>query len=100
MLRGAKKIINVCKKYISENKNELTENKLCSWTEVECLGGCVNAPLMQINQDYFEDLDENKTKEIIKKLLEDKLPTPGSAKNRKNSAPEKGKTTLLEPKNA
>ena len=100
MLRGAKKIVNVCKKYISENKNELSENKLCSWTEVECLGGCVNAPLMQINQDYFEDLDENKTKEIIQKLLEDKLPTPGSAKNRKNSAPEKGKTTLLELKNA
>ena len=100
MLRGAKKIVNVCKKYISENKNELSENKLCSWTEVECLGGCVNAPLMQINQDYFEDLDENKTKEIIQKLLEDKLPTPGSAKNRKNTAPEKGKTSLLEVKNA
>ena len=56
--------------------------------------------MMQINQDYFEDLDENKTEEIIQKLLEDKLPTPGSAKNRKNTAPEKGKTTLLQAKNA
>ena len=53
-----KKIVNVCKKHISKNQNELSENKLCSWTEVECLGACVNAPMMQINQDYFEDLDE------------------------------------------
>ena len=100
MIRGAKKIVDVCEKNISKNQNELSENKLCSWTEVECLGACVNAPMMQINQDYFEDLDENKTKEIIQKLLEDKLSTPGSARNRKNTAPETGKTTLLEVKNA
>jgi len=100
MIRGAKKIIDVCKKHISKNKNELSENKLCSWTEVECLGACVNAPMMQINQDYFEDLEENITEEIIQNLLEDKLPKPGSVKNRKNTAPEKGRTTLLEVKNA
>ena len=100
MIRGAKKIVDVCKKNISKNQNELSENKLCSWTEVECLGACVNAPMMQINQDYYEDLDGNKTEDIVKALLEDKLPDPGSAKNRKNTAPEKGKTTLLEVKNA
>jgi NADH-quinone oxidoreductase subunit E len=100
MIRGSKKIVDICKKYISKNPYELSENKLCSWTEVECLGACVNAPMMQINQDYFEDLDENRTEEIIQTLLEDKLPKPGSAKNRKNTAPEKGKTTLLEVKNA
>ena len=100
MIRGAKKITEICKKYISNKEKELSENKLCSWTEVECLGACVNAPMMQINQDYFEDLDSDKAKEIILKLLEDKLPTPGSAKNRKNTAPENGKTTLLEVKNA
>ncbi len=100
MISGAKKIVEICKKNISKNQNELSENKLCSWTEVECLGACVNAPMMQINQDYFEDLNENKTKEIIQTLLEDKMPTPGSAKNRKNTAPETGKTTLLEEKNA
>ena len=100
MIRGAKKIVDVCKKNISKNQNELSENKLCSWVEVECLGACVNAPMMQINQDYFEDLDVKKTEEIIRTLLEDKLPTPGSAKNRKNTAPEKGKTTLIEVKNA
>jgi len=100
MIRGAKKITDVCKKLISQNQQELSDNKICSWTEVECLGACVNAPMMQINQDYFEDLDENNTKEIIQKLLMDEFPQPGSAKNRKNNSPESGKTTLLEIKNA
>jgi len=100
MIRGAKKIVDLCKKYISKDQNQLSENKLCSWTEVECLGACVNAPMLQINKDYYEDLDENKTEEIIQTILEDKLPAPGSVKNRKNTAPEKGKTTLLQVKNA
>jgi NADH-quinone oxidoreductase E subunit len=100
MIRGAKKITNLCKKYISSKQNELSENKLCSWVEVECLGACVNAPMLQINQDYYEDLDEIKTEEIIKKLLKNEFPEPGSAKNRKTNAPEGGKTTLLDIKNA
>ncbi len=100
MIRGSKKIVEVCKKNISKHQNELSENKLCSWTEVECLGACVNAPMIQINQDYFEDLDEKSTEEIIMKLLKDEFPSPGSAKNRKSNAPERGKTSLLEVKNA
>ncbi len=100
MIRGAKKIVEVCKKNISENQNQLSENKLCSWTEVECLGACVNAPMMQINHDYYEDLDEKNSEEIINNLLKDKPVKSGSFKNRKNTAPEKGKTTLLEVKNA
>jgi len=100
MIRGANKIVDICKKKISQNQNELSENKLCSWVEVECLGACVNAPMMQINQDYFEDLNEIKTEEIVQNLLEDKSPTPGSVKNRKSTAPENGKTTLLKVENA
>ena len=100
MLRGAKKITDVCKKYISQNQKDLSENKLCSWTEVECLGACASAPMMQINQDYYEDLDTNSTEKIIKRLLNDDFPKPGSVKNRKNNAPESGKTTLLDLKNA
>jgi len=100
MIRGAKKITDVCKKYISDEQNKLSENKICSWTEVECLGACVNAPMMQINKDYFEDLNESKTEEIIQKLLKDEFPEAGSAKNRKNNAPESGKTTLMGIKNA
>ena len=100
MIRGAKNITDICKKYISRDQNELSQNKICSWTEVECLGACVNAPMMQINEDYFEDLDEKKTEEIIQSLLKDEFPKPGSATNRKSNAPEKGKTTLLSIKNA
>ena len=100
MIREASKLINICKKHISQNQSELSQNKLCSWTEVECLGACVNAPMMQVNQDYFEDLDENKTEEIVLQLLNNNFPSPGSAKNRKNNAPEKGKTTLIDIKNA
>ena len=100
MIRGTNKMLDVCKKHIAKNQNELSKNKLCSWTEVECLGSCVSAPMMQINQDYFEDLDEKKTEEIILMLLNDKFPKPGSYRNRKNTAPEKGRTTLLEVKNA
>jgi len=95
MIRGAKQIVDICKKNISKNQNELSENKLCSWIEVECLGSCVSAPMMQINQDYYEDLNEEKTNEIVNALLEDKMPKPGSQNNRKSLAPEKGKTTLL-----
>jgi len=100
MIRGSNKVLDVCKKHIAKNQNELSQNKLCSWTEVECLGSCVTAPMMQINQDNFEDLDEKKTKEIIQMLLNDNFPKPGSYRNRKNTAPEKGRTTLLEVKNA
>ena len=100
MIRGAKKIVDVCKKNISENQNELSKNKICSWTEVECLGACVSAPMMQVNQDYFEDLDAEKSEEIIKSILQDKLPRAGSVKNRKNTAPEIGRKTLLGLKNA
>ena len=100
MIQGAKKVTDVCKKFISKEQNKLSENKLCSWIEVECLGACVNAPMMQINQDYFEDLSENSATEIIQKLLKDEFPQPGSSKHRKSNAPEKGKTTLLEVKNA
>ena len=100
MLRGAYEIVQICKEKISSTEYELSKSNNCSWAEVECLGACVNAPMMQVNQDYFEDLNEIKANEIIHQLLDDKFPKPGSAKNRTNTAPEKGKTTLLELKNA
>ena len=100
MIRGAYKLVEACKEKISINENELSGDGNCSWVEVECLGACVNAPMMQVNDDYYEDLDTNNTEEIIQSLLKDQKPKPGSAKNRKNTAPEKGKTTLLEVKNA
>ena len=100
MINGAKNITDICKKHISQNQNELSENKLCSWTEVECLGACVSAPMMQVNQDYFEDLDTKRAEEIIQLLLKDEFTKPGSAKKRESNAPITGKTTLLEVKDA
>jgi len=100
MIRGAGKLVEVCKNKISQNQNELSANKICSWLEVECLGACVNAPMMQINEDYFEDLNEEKTEEIIDMILNDKSPKSGSYKNRKSSEPESGRTTLINLKDA
>ena len=78
MIRGANKLVEACKEKISENESELSENKNCSWMEVECLGACVNAPMMQINDDYYEDLDKEKTLKILDKVLNGEKPTPGS----------------------
>jgi len=100
MIRGAYKIVDVCKEKICENQKELSKDNIASWTEVECLGACVNAPMMQINDDYFEDLDKEKTEEIIEMILNDKQPKPGSYRNRKSAEPENKRTTLLNIKNA
>ncbi len=100
MIRGAYKLVNSCKKKISNNPNELSKDKSCSWTEVECLGACVNAPMMQINDDYFEDLDEEKTIKILDQILKNEKIKPGSYRGRKNSEPEDNRKTLMENKNA
>ena len=100
LIRGADKVVKICKEKISKDENTLSENKLCSWLEVECLGACVNAPMMQINDDYYEDLDENNTIEILDSLLADKPIKPKSFRNRTSSAPEKDRPILNGDKNA
>ena len=100
MIRGAYKLVDVCKKNISEKENELSSNKNCSWTEVECLGACISAPMAQINNDYYEDLNAKQFESIIKDILKDKKPKAGSYRGRVNSEPEKNRQTLLEIKNA
>ena len=100
MLRGAYKIVEACKEKISENEAELSLDKSCSWIEVECLGACVNAPMMQINDDYYEDLDKKKTLEILEKILSGKTPKPGSYRGRVNNEPENNRKTLMDLKNA
>ena len=57
--------------------------------EVECLGACVSAPMVQINDNYYEDLDEKSTKEILISLINNKPLKPGSYRGRKNTSPEK-----------
>ncbi|WP_440924778.1 NADH-quinone oxidoreductase subunit NuoE [Candidatus Pelagibacter sp.] len=100
MIRGAGKLVEACKEKISEKESELLPNKNCSWIEVECLGACVTAPMMQINDDYFEDLDKEKTLKILDKILKDEIPKPGSYRGRVNNEPENGRKTLMELKNA
>ena len=100
MIRGAYKLVDACKEKISENENTLSKNGKCSWMEVECLGACVNAPMMQINEDYFEDLDKEKTLKILDKILKGEKPKPGSYRGRVNNEPENNRKTLLEFKNA
>jgi NADH-quinone oxidoreductase E subunit len=89
LIRGADKIVKLCKEKISPNENEISKQGSCSWMEVECLGACVSAPMVQINDDYYEDLDEKSTKEILESLIKDKPLKPGSYRGRKNTAPEK-----------
>ena len=100
MIRDAYELVKVCKEKISKNENDLSKDNLCSWTEVECLGACVNAPMIQINDDYYEDLDKDNFEKIIDQILNKKKPQPGSYRGRKNSEPENNRKTLLELKNA
>ena len=100
MLRGSNKLVEACKEKISENQNEISNDGNCSWVEVECLGACVNAPMAQINDDYFEDLNKQKLIEIIEQTKKNIKPRAGSYKGRLNSAPDNNRTTLNNLKNA
>jgi NADH-quinone oxidoreductase E subunit len=100
MIRGAYKLVEACKEKISKNENELSKDQSCSWMEVECLGACVNAPMLQINDDYYEDLDKEKTLKILDKILTGETPKPGSYRGRLNNEPENNRKTLMDLKNA
>ena len=100
MIRGAYKLVEVCKKKISEKESQISKDGKSSWMEVECLGACVNAPMLQINDDYFEDLDPGKLEKIIDKINKNESPKSGSYKGRVNSEPENIRKTLIGNKNA
>ena len=100
MLRGAYKLVDLCKSKISKKENELSENGNCSWVEVDCLGACANAPMIQINDDYYEDLDKEKTLKILDKILNNEKPKPGSYRGRVSNEPENNRKTLIGLKNA
>tara|TARA_Y100000590_G_scaffold332464_1_gene377999 strand:+ start:247 stop:855 length:609 start_codon:yes stop_codon:yes gene_type:complete len=100
MIRGAYGLVDICKKKISEKEGKISKNKKSSWIEVECLGACVNAPMLQLNDNYYEDLDPKKLEKIIEKINKNEIPEPGSYTGRINSEPESGRKTLLGNKNA
>ena len=100
MLRGAYDLVKVCKNKISEKENVLSQDGKISWMEVECLGACVNAPMMQVNEDYYEDLNDKKLEKIIETIYQNKIPKPGSYNGRINAEPVNNRKTLLGNKNA
>ena len=95
MIRGSGKIVEKCKELISKNPGQLNKDNNSSWVEVECLGACVNAPMVQINNDYYEDLTAEKIEKIFKGFKEGHLPNIGSQSGRKGSEPSQNRTTLL-----
>ena len=87
-LKGSDEVVKACKEIISEKQNELSNDGLFSWMEVECLGACVNAPLVQINDDFYEDLNYENTKNVLQSFI-DGNPSPiGSQIGRKGSRAE------------
>jgi len=93
VLRGASKLIEACHKRIGEQQHITADGKL-SWIEVECLGACVNAPVAQINVDYYEDLTPETFGRILDDLVAGKEVKPGPQTDRQLSAPVGGPTTL------
>ena len=93
MLRGCEELKKVCKRRIGD-EHEVTADGNFSWMEVECLGACVNAPMVQINKDYYEDLTPESFEKILDALAAGKTPKPGPQIDRQLSAPVGGPTTL------
>jgi NADH-quinone oxidoreductase subunit E len=96
VLRGADKLLELCHHKIGE-KDHLSKDGLFTWQEVECLGACVNAPMAQINDYYYEDLTPESLGQIIDDFRAGKAPAPGSYAGRHTSEPAGGATTLTDP---
>jgi NADH-quinone oxidoreductase subunit E len=96
LLRGADALKKVLHAKIGE-ENDVTADGKFSWVEVECLGACVNAPMVQINADYYEDLTPDSLTQILSDLSAGETPKPGPQIDRQNSAPIGGPTTLTDP---
>ncbi len=95
MLRGSDDVMKACTDK-GLQKGAVTHEGLFTLSEVECLGTCANAPMVQINDDNYEDLTYETTTAILEALLRGETPRPGSAIGRQASCPEGGPTTLLE----
>ena len=95
MLRGAGALIDICNRRIG-HQYEVTADGKFSWVEVECLGACVNAPMAQINYDYYEDLTPETFEKILDEMAAGRTPKPGPQIDRQLSAPIGGATTLKE----
>ena len=94
-LRGSDEVVHACRKATGiKGWKETSEDGLFSMTEVECLGACVNAPILQVNDDFYEDMDAARTTALLEALKRGEIPPVGSTIGRQTSAPEGGPTTL------
>ena len=94
MLRGSEDLMAVCKRKIAEQPHTLSEDGDFSWEEVECLGACVNAPMIQIFSDTYEDLSPEAMEELLDKIARGQKIEPGPQVDRITSSPEGGLTSL------
>lgn len=95
-LRGSDEIMNVCKTKLGISPGETTKDGKFTISEVECLGACVNAPMIAVNDDYYEDLSTKDTEEILDDLKRGKVPRPGPRNGRFASEPAGALTSLTE----
>ena len=95
MLRGSDDVLRACHDAAGVKVGQTSADGLFTLTEVECLGACVNAPVLQVDDDYFEDLDYARTVALIEALKRGEKPAPGSSIGRQASAPEGGPLTLI-----
>jgi NADH-quinone oxidoreductase E subunit len=96
-LRGSDAVVEACERKLGIGIGGTTPDGLFTLVEVECLGACVNAPILQVNDDFYEDLDGPATEALLDALREGKPALPGSAIGRQGSEPVIGRTTLAEP---
>ena len=96
MLRGARDLVDVCKRRIGEHQHVPSADGTISWEEVECIGVCANAPVVQIGRDTFEDLTPRQLEVVLDGFVSGKPPKPGSQIGRTASCPEGGPTTLTD----
>ena len=90
-------MVGACEKKLGIGIGDSTADGLFTLVEVECLGACVNAPILQVNDDFYEDLDGPATEALIDALRAGNPPPPGSVIGRHGSEPVGGRTTLTEP---
>jgi NADH-quinone oxidoreductase E subunit len=93
-LRGSDDIVAACRGKLGVEVGGSTPDGLFTLVEVECLGACVNAPVLQVNDDFYEDLDGPATEKLLDALRDGQPPPPGSVIGRLGSEPVSGRTTL------
>jgi NADH-quinone oxidoreductase E subunit len=96
-LRGSDAVVQACRSKLGIDVGGSTADGLFTLVEVECLGACVNAPILQVNDDFYEDLDASATEALLDALRHGKAPLPGSVIGRQGSEPVSGRTALVEP---